>query len=220
MDQSQGHQRRGTFASVSVLDPTLHPIIVGGVIGLIAVWVFTGIKDVANFEAFQWWFYVNYDFTPRVNPFAIGPFLAGVLGGYTAGYLTDGLYETAIANAVKANLLAGGLYYVTIVLRSISSIIQAGAATGDLFLVATLQPLIFIAIPFTMVFLGQAIIAGPLGQYVRRKLLGVSGFPEDDDGPTSRMETAKAGIKSGLLIVALTGITWAILYSFYLFLSP
>lgn len=207
--------------SLGICRPRATPVLIGGIVGLVAVWFLVGIREFADFEALQWWVYINYDFTPQVNPFTIGPFLAGIVGGYTAGYLTRGLYEHAISSAVKANLLAGGLFYFSIVLQSVGTLIGSGMINADRVLIVTIQPLMFIGIPFTLIFMGQGVVAGPVGQFVRRRLLGTEDRPDGVDRSSRDAQTvAIASFGAAAVILTLTLGTWALLYSFYLFLTP
>lgn len=220
MDETSSPQYQRSTLNVGILHPSPSPVFVGGIVTLIAIWALIGIREYADFEALQWWVYINYDFVPRVNPFTIGPFLAGMIGGYMAGYLTSGLYENAIANAVKANLLGGVFLYITIVVHSIGSLLRSGMIDGDVLLVLIVQPLLFIAIPFTLVFMAEGVIAGPVGKFVRRKLSNQHPRLSEQEDEPGNAYSIRAMIRSFAIILVTTVTTWSILYSFYLFLTP
>ncbi len=222
MDQTEQHPIRRRFVSSGIFQTIANPVLVGAVVGLVAVWLFAVIRDSVDFEAIQWWLYVNYDYTGAdVNPFTIGPFLAGMVGGYAAGYLTDGYYEDAVRNAVKANLFAGGLFYLSAVAQTARTMVGSGMLGANLLLVVILQPLLFLGIPFTLVFMGEGVIAGPVGHYIRRKLLGGNTWlQESASQPDDSSKAARSAVASTAILVSLTVGLWAVLYAFYLLLSP
>lgn len=218
MDEASGPRCERTLLTAGFPNPGVGPVFIGAVSVFVSVLALLAIRNYVDFEALQWWVYINYDFTPRVNPFTIGPFLAGIIGGYLAGFLTSGLYENAIANAVKANLLGGALFYFSIVAHSIGRLLGSGMISGDVILVIIIQPLLFIGIPFTLVFMAEGVIAGPVGQFVRRRL------PDQPDRTHHERSNSPYSIgmvsKSLTIILFLTIVAWAVLYSFYLFLTP
>lgn len=138
-------------------------VLAGAILTAIATHVLFAIPTMIVFPEFRRELNSLLGFYFLDNPFPPIQFLGGVVGGYTAGYLTQERWYTAFVNGIQAVLLGVGVYYVSVVLRDLARFFVAGALTGSIAMVVVIQPLIFVVVPFGFLYFFQSLVSSLIG---------------------------------------------------------
>lgn len=145
----------------------INQAVIGGAIAtVVAMQILFTIPAAIEFEEFRRLIDDQFNFYFLHNPFPPLPFLGGIIGGYVVGYLTRGRWYIAIQNTVIGVIGGVFLYYLTNVFGQLRVLLLADISIIDAILIATLQPFIFVFLPFALLYFFEGVFAGLIGNAV------------------------------------------------------
>ena len=128
------------------------------------------------------------------NPLPILPFLGGIPGALTAGYLTRGPWYDALVDGIRGVLAGTVLAYAIIVTYNLGVLYLLGLFTPSAPLIVGFRQLFSFLIPLGLVFVFESIPASLLGYGIARGVdRGIARDAASVDAATHEV-TALAGL--------------------------
>ena len=177
------------------------------VVGAVATAVFTAVliyvPNAVAFEPFRDYLVDQTGIYLWDDPFPPLRYLGGFGGGFVAGYLTRDQWYEGVINAMHAVLVGILLYYVGLFLYKVVAF--SSLLSPSVVLVFLLQPLIFLVVPFSLIYLFEGLLGSLVSRGVRQVLharINAETRPDLTDRELRGIRTTLAAL-SLLLLFAL-----------------
>ena len=192
-------------------------ILGGALVTAVSTHVLFTYPPLIDFPAFRGWLFDLSGFYFLENPFPPLRFLGGLVGGYVTGYLTRHYWYTAMVNGIQAVVLGMGVFYAGLVVGDLVRFLLGGALTGSTAMVVVLQPLIFVLVPFSLVYFFQSLVTSPVGNVVANALHDGNPGPAPADGvervPAAPRWLVRGAVATGVLAVLFGVVWWFVFFS-------
>lgn len=191
-------------------------VIGGGIATALAMHILFSAPELVDFREFRRHVYNQYGFYFLHDPFPPVRFLGGIIGGYIAGYLTRDKWPAAFINGLSAVILGVFIYYLGVVYDNITIFLITDIPFIDALLISTLQPLIFIFIPFSLLYFFQSIFTSIFGNSVAHILH--ARYPKErcgrsfEDGSWLFTEGLRSVIAVTILLLLFFIVWWFVFY--------
>jgi hypothetical protein len=140
------------------------------------------------------------------NPFPPLRYLGGFGGGFVAGYLTRDLWYEAVINAFHAVLAGIFLYYVGLFLYKVVAF--SSLLSPSVVLVFLLQPLIFLVVPFSLIYLFEGLLGSLFSRGVRQVLHARINAETRPDLTESELRGIRTTLAALSLLLMLALVWW------------